>query len=74
MKAKLTLSLALISAALATGLFSAGCAGPATRHNVRVDRREDAAGRADARVSTRQYNRYDRRYDRQDRIDNRYSY
>ena len=41
----------------------AGCAGPAVRHDTRVDRRYD-------RHDTRQ----DRRSDRYERVENRYSY
>jgi hypothetical protein len=70
MKTKLTLQIVFISAILVTGIFSTGCAGPAARHNARVDRREDAADRAGARQDIR----YDRRADRRDRIDDRYSY
>ncbi len=61
-------------------LFSS-CAGPAARHDARVDRRYDRRDRleyradsADDRMTTRQNARYDRRADRQDRIDSRYDY
>jgi hypothetical protein len=66
-------ALTALAAFIAT-LTLPGCAGPAVRHDVRVDRREDAAGRADARVTTRQDNRYDRRGDRRDRVETRAGY
>ena len=68
-----TLNALLLVAVLgAAGL--AGCAGPAVRHEARMDRRSDAGERVEDRSSTRQYNRYDRRTDRYDRIDSRYGY
>ena len=74
-----TNSIAKVAALTALTAFTAallltGCAGPAVRHDVRVDRRGDAAERTDARVTTRHDNRYDRRSDRHDRIDTRYGY
>lgn len=66
--------LASLIALSCIALILVGCAGPAVRHDVRVDRRSDAAGRVDDRVTNRQDNRYDRRYDRRDRVDSRYGY
>lgn len=51
-----------------------GCAGPAVRHDARVDRRGDVAERSSNRASTRQGNRYDRRDSRYERIDSRDGY
>jgi len=69
MKTKLQI---IILAALVGSIMLPACAGPAARHDSRVDRRQDAAERTDARVTGRQDNRYDRRADRQDRVENRY--
>jgi hypothetical protein len=49
-------------AALVAVLVMTGCAGPAVRHDYRVDRRYD---RHDNRYD-RRYDRYDNRYDRRD--------
>ena len=68
MKAKT--HIALLAAFLAP-LVLAACAGPARRHDIRTDRREDAAARTENRVTTRQDNRYERRGERHDRMESR---
>jgi hypothetical protein len=52
--------LLLIFAVIAVGPFLSACAGPAYRHDRRVDRRTD---RRDYRYD-RRYDRWDRRYER----------
>ncbi len=64
----------ILIAVFAVILLTAGCAGPAARHEARVDRRSDAAERTEQRVENRQGNRYDRRSDRYERRDARYGY
>jgi hypothetical protein len=58
-------------AGLIASCILSGCAGPAVRHDIRVDRRQDAADRVEDRSSNRQDNRYDRRDSRYDRRDQR---
>jgi len=60
--------------ALVAIFMISGCAGPAVRHDNRVDRRHDAGDRVEYRADARQDNRYDRRDDRYDRRDARFGY
>jgi hypothetical protein len=55
-------ALLLVFAATAASAFFSACAGPAYRHEHRVERRDD---RQDYRVD-RRHNRWDRRYERWD--------
>jgi len=71
---KTTTTKLVILAAFVAVLLTTGCAGPAVRHDNRVDRRHDTAERVDDRATNRQDNRYDRRGDRYDRRDARYGY
>jgi hypothetical protein len=59
---KSILHITSLAGSLALVLFT-GCAGPAVRHEARVERRDD-----------RQDYRVDRRYDRRERVDQRVGY
>lgn len=61
---------ALLSALVAP-LILAACAGPDRRHDIRTDRRDDAADRTENRVTTRQDNRGSRQSERHDRVESR---
>ena len=58
-------------AALVAPLILTACAGPERRHDIRTDRREDAADRTENRVTTRQDNRASRQGERHDRMESR---
>jgi hypothetical protein len=53
-------------------LLLPACAGPAARHDARVDRRYDRRDRVSTYAGDPAARRTDRAYDRADRIDNRY--
>ena len=65
------ITLLLILAAI---ILNSGCAGPAARHEARVDRRYDRRDRATTDYNAPYERRYDRRTDRAERVERRYNY